>query len=295
MSVANDDSVVPATSNADRYYQPSGRIPAMGATIMFGTGLVGALVMAFLYAVIDYYIPSFKLRFMASLAFCMGVGWWGYNCSKWGKIRHRGYSAVVGFCVGVCTLYFAWMCFVFLLSGWDTKVLFPEPMSLWNVIEQIRNQGLWAVKEAVISPGRLAFFWSVEAFLVIGISTLVASAPTDPFCESCNSWTKKAGQHLCGLDVPPVIVAQLESEQYEILPELLSRPPADTCFVFTVNACLHCDESHYLNLELRTINPENKESSDRPVMQHLSIPSEVAEMVRTAKTIPVAPDSPTGV
>ena len=82
MSVSNEDSSLPATSNADRYYQPSGRIPAMGASVMFGTGLIGALVLAFLYALIDYYIPSFKLRFMVSLLFCMGIGWWGYKCSK---------------------------------------------------------------------------------------------------------------------------------------------------------------------------------------------------------------------
>ena len=256
----------------------------MGAAIMFGTGLAGALVLAFLYALIDYYIPSFKLRFMVSLLFCMGIGWWGYKCSKWGKIRHRAYSALVGFCIGVCTLYFAWMWFVFLLSGWNPQTLFPQPMALWKLIEEIRNQGLWAVKEAVISPGRLAFFWSVEAFLVIGISTLVASAPTDPFCESCHSWAKTAAQHLCGLDDLAALVSQLESENFETLPTVLSRPAAETCLVFTVNSCPHCDESHYLNLELRTINPESKESSDRPIIRHLSIPADVAEMVRTAKT-----------
>lgn len=292
MSASNDDSVLSATSNADRYYQPSGKIPVMGASVMFGAGLVGALVLAFLYALIDYHIPSFKLRFMVSLLFCMGVGWWGYKCSKWGKIRHRGYSAMIGFCIGVSTLYFAWMWFVFLLSGWNIGVLFPQPMALWSLIEEIRNQGLWAVKGDVISPGRLAFFWSVEAFLVIGISTLAASVRTDPFCESCNCWTKTDGKHLCGLVDPVVLVSQLESEQYDALPTVLSQPAADTCFVFTVNSCPYCEESDYLNLELRTINPENKQSSDRPIMQHLSIPAEVAEMVRTAETIPVAPESP---
>jgi len=264
---------------ADRYYQPSGRVPFTGTLIMLTLGVAGAFVLAPLYAWSDIHAGFDKLRLCVMIFYAGLVGGWVYLCSYLGKVRNRLFAGLVGLVIGCFAVYFAWTWFLCAYFDWEFGFLTMGPQDLWETIQQIAQHGLWEKKGVRVSETELKLWWSGEALGIVATAACLAAQQSRPFCEACGRWTAKTAGPAMGLPMTATLKQDLEAEKYEELKKLIRLPAAGTIQTkATLYSCPDCDDSHYLDLGVVSTNPENAQGYQ--IVKHLSIPPDVAGWVK---------------
>lgn len=267
------------TSNPDRYYRSAGAVPFAGILLVSLFGFVAAAVCGGLYAAADWYIAYDIIPFLFAPLSGAAIGGAIYGGALLGRVRHRGFLALVGLAMGLIGAYFSWVVFIRIWDGggfwlWD-------PLGLLLAINEISEIGIWENQPTGIW---LKLIYGVEALTITVASAIVASLPSRPFCDPCNQWTKQLPETaILKLTDPEALRERLEDSQYEALDELFD-PTVDAanCFHANVLTCPGCEESNYLTVSHFTIVQKGGETNqnEERFVTCLWVPPEVVEQVK---------------
>ncbi len=133
---------------------------------------------------------------LAIMAYAGLIGGWVYCCARFGKIRSRFFSGLVGFVIGLAALHFAWVWFLCVLTGRDLQVLWMDPFTLWDTVKDLGQAGIWTRDGRVIGPTEQFLWWGGEALAIILASTIIAAQQTRPFCEGVQLLDGQGGRAL---------------------------------------------------------------------------------------------------
>jgi hypothetical protein len=196
-----------------------------------------------------------------------------------GRVRHRGFLALVGLAMGLIGAYFSWVIFIRIWDGggfwlWD-------PWGLLLAINAISEVGIWENQPTGIW---LKLIYGLETLTITIASAVVASLPSRPFCDGCNQWTEQLPETaVLKLADPEALRVRLEDSQYEALDELFD-PAADAanCFHAKTFTCPRCEESNYLSVSHFTIVQKGSEThqNEEVFVKSLWVPREVVDQVK---------------
>lgn len=267
------------TNHSDRYYRSAGAVPFGGILLMVALGSLAAVICGALYAAADWYIAYDIIPFLCAPAAGAGIG----AAVKWGamlgKVRHRGFQALVGLALGVVGAYVAW---VFFIRLWDQAGFWLwDPEHLLLAINDISELGVWDNQPTGLW---LKLIYGVEALAIMASSAAVASMETRPYCDPCNAWTKQIPETATlKLTDPEALRENLEESRYESLDELLDSAvdPAN-CLHAKVFKCPTCDESNYLTVSHFTRVEKGGEThqNEERFVNYLWVPPEVVAQVQ---------------
>jgi hypothetical protein len=239
-------------TTADRYYKPSGAVPLVGTILMQLFGGLGAVVLAALYALANFYSPFVILTFFAVFIFGAGVGYAVNLGARIGKVRNPGFTMLLGLATGILAMYLAWVFYIYLTpdkNGFRGTWAW-HPGEILAKMREYAQTGLWSMNNWMPKGWVLWAFWIAEAVFVVLLSLGVSVANDAPYCDHCNVWTKKHKDVASfALADPGPLKAQLEAEGYEILDALHKLPtdPAD-CLKATIHSCPRCEHTDYLTI-----------------------------------------------
>jgi len=86
---------------------------------------------------------------------------------------------------------FAWVWFLFILSGWQWLIL--DPIAIWGALVELGAEGIWTFENTTPKGWALYGLWIFEAFLTIVVPVAIVGTNPKPYCEACRTWTR---QHL---------------------------------------------------------------------------------------------------
>lgn len=267
------------TNHPDRYYRSAGAVPFSGILLMSALGFVAAAVCGGLYALADWYIAYDIVPFFCAPLAGAGIGAAVRGGGMLGRVRHRGFLALVGLAMGLVGAYFSWVVFIRI---WDAGGFWLwDPLGLLLAINEISEVGVWENQPTGIW---LKLIYGVETLAITITSAVVASLPSRPFCDPCNQWTQQRPETaILKLTDPEALRERLEDSQYEALDELFDPAvDASNCFHANVFTCPGCDESNYLTVSHFTIVQKGGEThqNDERFVNFLWVPQEVVEQVK---------------
>lgn len=270
------------SSQADRYYRPSGKIPFVGTAAMLLVGTLVALLVSFIYALISRYNPLIYIQFFVTLGFgiIMGVSvnMIGHMC----KVRNRFFMTLIAMVIGCLGLYFAWVWYIFMVMDWNRGVLIFKPAVTIEFMKLFGQIGLWEMKGAKPTGWGLYTFWILEALIVLWMCYTAGSTMETPFCEDCNCWTEKKGAVSLAATEIGTLAEALEEEEYDVISKLATAEisPSDH-LVAQCWACPNCQESGYLNVSTVKIvqGKEGPETKTDVVIPQIAVPHSVIEEV----------------
>lgn len=275
-------------------YRHSGAISPIGIIIASTTGIVAASILGVIYSFAMVNIPSAKLHFLLPIGLGALIGvavGWG---AKIGKIRNLFVAAAYGFLCGLVGLYVAW--------GADliARVIIPgkipmdyltafSPSVLCDYIKQFYENGAWALKGGGNVSGLfLGILWTLEALIVVGFSTVLATCWIDdlPFCENCNRWTvvKPIKKDLSLRNSQETLPALLEGD-LSGLPKFPLAQNENLYLQFELASCPSCEESHYLTIYnvTKSLDNKGKENIERKVLiRNMRIAAEDVPLINEA-------------
>lgn len=230
----------------ERYYRSSGAVPVGGILFAFGVTLGAVVVLAFLYALLDYFNPIVYLTFLATIGFGVVGGRILKAALVSGKVRNRLVSMVLSVMLGLLAVYATWVSFIWILAKQDgMDLLVFSTTELIEIMGLISEQGLWELKGGVKPTGlALQAFWLIEALIIVGGVVSPFLEAEVPYCEECSQWSHAdvTNANFALPDNPDQLVRDLEDERYESLYRLGELPsdPAD-CLKAVVSSCPGCD------------------------------------------------------
>ncbi|MBX3442932.1 MAG: hypothetical protein KF774_11040 [Planctomyces sp.] len=281
------------TDEADRYYSGSGAVPLRGTIIVLLGGALAIAGLSLLYSIAEFYVSHQKLKVLIALCYAMLVGGAVKLLSRFGAVRSRLFSGLLGLALGLFAVYSAWMWFLVILSGWNMQVAGLSPTVMWEAIQALAGAGIWRNRNGIaVGATELAVWWSLEALAVIAAATYMATTNREPYCEACGRWTEASP--IAALPPAPIeaLKAELEDERYESLYRLGRQPLTPgaglTAQVWT---CRDCKESNFLTMSDVSVKVKGSEEkvTSTAFVQHLLVPEEVARWVRERDQHAVAP------
>ena len=125
------------SDNQDRYYQPSGTIPFYGTVLMLALGTLSALILSFVYAVISRYNPLIYIQFFVTLGFGVAMGVSVKAVGHMMKVRNRFFAILISLVIGAIGIDFAWVWYIYMLTGWNADLLLFNPVATWSIIQEL--------------------------------------------------------------------------------------------------------------------------------------------------------------
>ena len=277
------------SSNPDRYYQPSGRIPFFGTVLMLALGTLVALISSFLYAVISRYNPIIYIQIFVVLGFGAAMGMAVTQVGHAMKVRNRFFAILISLVSGSLGMYFAWVWYIWMLWDWDTKLLIFKPAITWEIMQVLADRGIWKLQDSTPTGMVLYGFWLVEAAIVLGMCSLTGAETGTPFCEDCDCWTEKRDALTIAKADPTLITSAMEEEQYDVIPPLVAGEIDLADYLSVVcYTCPHCEDSDYLTVSsVKTVQGQEGPQTTvtqfvRPIAVPHSLTQEIEHLVKTA-------------
>lgn len=278
---------------ADRYYRATGAVPFVGTMLMLGIGLVAAVVLSFVYALIDHYNPFVYFTALATFGLGVGCGWAVKYGARLGKVRNTFFCSLVGAVIGLTAAYFSWVWY--LVAIFDFQGFTLDPLMILAVMQGIAAAGAWSIFGVTPTGWGLYSIWMLEAGIIVYFATRRAGDFANPYCEYCGLWTKDRtlDWSLKTTDAA-VLRRELEEERYEALDALRGQAadPGD-CLRIRLDACPHCQDSNYVTLSrvVTTVNSKgNVETTSTDVVRYLRIDTELWDELSNA-TAPQTSDA----
>jgi hypothetical protein len=277
---------------SERYYRSSGASPIGGVVLSLVIGVGAAAILAFAYSFIDWYNPIIYLTCLATcgLSFVTGVAVvFGLTL---GKVRNRMVGALIGLVAGFASLYFAWVFFLWILSGYEALLF--NPNLILALIQLIGENGLWEIKGSTPTGWGLYTFWLIEAGIMLIGPTLLGWQHNTPFCEACDLWAEEVA-FPGGMQIShelETLKRDLEDEQYESLRALITGShDAENYLQMKFWMCPSCEDSTWLTLEQITTTTnakgESNTSTDTIVENLVISRREAEELLSTTSAAPV--------
>lgn len=270
------------SSQADRYYRPSGKIPFIGTAAMLLVGTVVALLVSFVYALISRYNPLIYIQFFVTLGFGIIMGVSVNMIGHAFKVRNPFFMTLIAMVIGCLGLYFAWVWYIVMVMDWNWDVLIFKPAVTIEFMKLFGQVGLWEMKGAKPTGWGLYTFWILEALIVLWMCYSAGSSMETPFCEFCNCWTEKKGAVPLAATEVGSLAESLEEEGYDVISKLASEEIAPNNFLLAQCwACPQCQESGYLNVSSVLIvqGKEGPETKTEVVIPQIAVPHSVIEEV----------------
>ena len=271
---------------AKKYYEHSGAVGLMGPIYMIVLGAIGTLVLGAVYGYAIFYIPFIYLNFFITLGFgglvgfCVGMG------GKLGKVRNPILMLLFGFAFGLAAEYIGWVSWIYAFTEQGSLILAPSDMA--NALQVIAKDGAWSIFGWTPKDVELYMIWGVEAIMIIGTSTLVASGTviSIPFCERCNKWIEAEDsiEPLDPISNPDDLKSQLEQGEYGLLQSLNRKD--DKTDAYTQVSLLHCpgcQQNHFLSIKSIVVSTgsDNKEKkNETKIIENLIIDPEQYRMIK---------------
>ncbi len=276
------------TQTMGNYYRHSGRFGILGLVYMLMFGAVGALVLGLVYAYADDYIPLVYLNLLLVVAYGCGVGACVHFGAKFGKVRNSQLLLLGGFIAGLMAEYTNWVWWVFAYS--KQEVLVYMPSDLWEVIQEVNEQGAWSVFGNTPTGIELWAYWGLEALVIVGGSTAIAwlTLSSLPFCETCGRWadSKDTLSPLDAIAEPQKFKARLEARDYEAVKSLHKVPAGAAAYSEVVlQKCPACAESNFLTIQAVTVTVDKKGKANRRtanVLQNLILSADAYRGIKAA-------------
>ncbi|MEO0897976.1 MAG: hypothetical protein AAFY71_16325 [Bacteroidota bacterium] len=185
----------------DLFYQPSGKVPILGATIAAAGTILAAVIIGYIYAHAIIYIPFIYILFFLTIGAGWIMGQLPEYLIKFGKIRHKAAGVALGIFGGLALLYVHWAIWVAAIYAQSEGGSMADPTvalnfalapgALWETMVAINKIGTWELG-GVINGTFLWVIWAIEAIVMVGLSTLNGLG-TDPipFDEDSDAWSVK--------------------------------------------------------------------------------------------------------
>ena len=165
-------------------------------------------------------------------------------CTIQSNLRSGFFRNLLGFISGLLALYISWATFEYaLLSRYDPEFDAPllgvllQPAAIWAIAGSIAETGWYSIGGGTPSGFVLWAFWGIEAVVIVGGSTLLATMAIDGqvFCEGCGRWSNRE------TDVVRPLLPESASELEKLQPDNLQ--PLALLETAPISA------SHYLHLD----------------------------------------------
>ncbi len=254
---------MPAASRSTThlYYRHSGRIGVLGLLLMPTISVATAACLGVVYGYGLYYIPSIYLSVVLCALFGGAVGYTvGFGAIA-GKVRNAWVVAAFGFAAGVFAEYAGWVSWIHAVTGGQTSL---DPLAVWRVATKVAETGAWSIFGWTLTGWALYGVWSLEAALIIGMSTLAAAGQglSVPYCEKCDCWTAKHGAKLARLAEaadPSDLRLQLEQGNTSALKDLGKAMIAASAYTaLELHTCPKCRQLNVLTVNAMTVTKDDK-------------------------------------
>ncbi|HEX4959543.1 MAG TPA: TIR domain-containing protein [Thermoanaerobaculia bacterium] len=186
---------------ASKYYQPSGRFTTAGVILSLFVSWLMIFVLALGYSYSLLSLPFVQANFVLTLLYGFLSGLAASFALRWCKVRSTGMAALVGLAAGLGAVHLSWAVWVFghldlfkttgLLGLLD---LSSSPARLWHLLRSVNETGSWGLWGYKPTGALLWLLWSLEAALIIGLSSFFAALMLDTgdiFCEACDTWCQR--------------------------------------------------------------------------------------------------------
>jgi len=271
-----------------KYYKHSGAVPLTGLVTMALYGAAGALICSVIYGYADYYIPWIYLNLLLLVGFGGVVGWCVGLGGKRGQVRNPLVMAGFGLLAGGLAEYAQWVAWVFASSKQELIAL--TPAQLWAVIQYVDQNGAWSVFDSTPTGWELYIYWGLEAFVIAGMSALVAGLylSTAAYCENCSRWAdeKQSIKPLEPVADPKSLKSRLEQGDLSGLKTLKKLPVEAAAFTeLNLKKCSACAQSNFLSLDAVTISVDKKGKKNRhtrKLLQNLVLNSDQYRTLKDA-------------
>ena len=223
------------------YYQPSNQMPPGGGGKFVVGGTVAAVVLAFGYGFITWYVPF--TAFFLALVFGGLLGAALAALVRRGKLRSPAAVMPLALLVGVVATYAQWSVYLTLRAGAELH----QSSSILLRTGSRFSLGVWA--GLVASPGRMAeaihgisglaiddqplasssyllLFWAAETLVIVGLASGWAySQAGAPFSEVANAWAipeimPRPATHVPD---PAMLKSALEAGDYRAIVPIATR------------------------------------------------------------------------
>jgi hypothetical protein len=283
-------------------YRHSGAISPLGIFLASSVGIATALVLGIIYGFGTVHIPFIKIHFLLTICFGGALGF-AVGCgAKIGKIRNTFVATAYGFLIGLIGLYVAWaadlIARVIVPAGDKDYLTAFSPVVLMGYIKVFYENGAWAMKNGPpVSGIMLAVFWSIEAAIIVGLSTVVAwyVISDHPFCENCKRWTvnEKGNRSLSLIGAEDDLRQLLAGDPTSLMKFNLAQNEQEY-LQLDLALCPTCTESNFLTVQrvTETVDKEGKVNSTRtPLLQNLLLDPDYLPLVRNAGCEPPSPET----
>lgn len=274
------------------YYRHSGKFPISSIVFTLATGLVGAAVLAAVYAYLILYIPlAGWVSFILTGGFGFLVGMVMAAALKWGRVRSMPIAATLCVIVSLFALYVAWGVWLYAIiqrDGYEVGLLevLLAPMAMWETVVEINAYGAWTLNNFTPTGLVLWLIWAAEGAIVVGL-TLFAGLKgiALPFCEECHCWCNRTDGVLTTSPGDPAQTRQhLEKHDMSYFEQLgPMSESATTWFQSDICACPQCAKMHTLSVSdcTLTVDKNGKASiKSKTVVRHLLVTPEHAAYAR---------------
>jgi len=246
-----------------KYYRSSGRFTISAVILSFLVIELAIFALAFGYSYSLLSLPFVQGNFILTFLFGTLSGAAAGFTLRWRRVRNTRVAALEGLSAGLSAVYLSWAVWfrghqgVFKAKGFIGLLdLVFSPVRLWHIFLSINGTSwdLWGYKP---SADVLLILWSLEAALIIGLSSLVCAFMVDDavFCEACGTWCQlQLGVAKLRSCDPAELKRRLETKDLAFL-EALGSPPsrANQWLNLRLWQCKKCGTTNTLDVEEATV------------------------------------------
>jgi phage FluMu protein Com len=263
-------SLTPPHQGEGLYYTPSGEVPLLGALGALGGGLLGGIVLAFVYSYLVYYIPIVYLNVLCTLGYAAGLGFGAALIMRWGKVRNTAAATGLALLPTLASYYVSWAVWVSLIVSSDEQSvsaleLARQPALLLELIVRINEVGAWTMFKATFAGIPLWIVWGIEALIILVGSPIAAYSmmSADPFCERCHQWcTHERGLALVGAAEEGEFKRRMEAKDFQYLREVGLRAQDDVeWYRVDLHHCAGCGQTNALSIQKEKLTYDSKGNS----------------------------------
>lgn len=232
-------------------YEPSGVAPASSVLKTLICGILAALILPFLYIILNHLLPNIWISFFLAIGFAGLLALSVDFAVKIGKIRSPKVAISIGLLCGLLAFYLQWVFFIAVIysdSGFtfdqrsedisiiidNVLFLFMHPNVLWECMVDLNSVGSFSIENSSAISGMLLWgIWAAE-FLIIILGTLLFVAygtVSKPFSEVDNRWMAKRGPFILPFILDKEeLLHDFERWNFDILKERLEEYGVDIPF-----------------------------------------------------------------
>ncbi|MCA9575845.1 MAG: hypothetical protein R3B40_06215 [Polyangiales bacterium] len=253
------------------HYKAPQTIAPLG--IVFGgvAALLGAFVLAPIYALAIAYIPIVYLNALLTAGFGGLTGFGVVMALRAGHFQNAALSYVLGFGALLFAYWMHWIAWVAVLewrADMPVEVLpLLLPPVLMEIVGLVYEQGTWSVRSSdPVSGGVLGLVWAIEALIFFGAGFvgIVGVVGSGTYCERCRAWCDVVGTRLLAHDDSGTLPDAVNQRQdWAALVRAEPEPGAAMYHTVEVSQCPRCRETSTLTLSTVTISHDSKGNEQR--------------------------------